>query len=82
MLPVPFLIGSFGQIFFFCELSERITKQFVEVDEEICNSHWYKLPIDIQKMYPMIIIGSQKPVSLYGLGNIECSREAFKNVNS
>lgn len=75
------MLVSFALIFSFCELGEQIMSQFNKIDEEICNFDWHLLPLDIQKIYPIIMIGTQAPVMLIGMGNIECTREAFKKVS-
>lgn len=81
IFPLPMLIGSLVEIFFFCELGERITNQFRKIDEEVWTIQWYTLPIEVQKIYAMIMIGTQLPVMLIGIGDIECTRKAFKNVS-
>lgn len=74
------LVWSFVQIFFFCELGERITSRFSNLGHEMCQCDWYTLPIDIQKVFPLIIAGMDTPIKLIGMGSIQCSRVAFKYV--
>lgn len=80
IFPLPMIFWSFTLIFMFCELGERLTAQFDEIDEEIFRSNWYAFPMDVQRMLPLIMDGTQEPIVLSGLGNILCTREAFKNV--
>lgn len=81
LIPVVIVWCAFGSIFIFCELGERLTGRFAEIDNEMCSSDWYTFPMDIQKMLPIILNGTQASVVLIGIGNISCTREAFKNVN-
>lgn len=82
VFPVPMMFAAFLQIFFLCELGERITHQYNEIDEEICRMKWYLLPIRMQKILPTIMIGTQTPVMLAGFGNMRCTREDFKTVRN
>lgn len=79
--PMVLAFWSFAVIFLFCELGERLTGRFNEIDNEIFGCDWYTFPADVQKMLPIILIGTQTPVLLNGVGNVQCTREAFKIVN-
>lgn len=41
---------------------------------------WYRFPIKLQKMLPIILIDAQQLVALDCFGSITCSREVFKQV--
>lgn len=73
---------SIGLAFFTCELGQRITNAFDGVDEELTQLDWYRLPIKVKKMLPMIIINAQEIVALKCFGSTLCGRESFKNVGS
>lgn len=79
-LAIVFAFWVFGQILVLCELCEYITGQFGEIDSEIMQYDWYKFPIEIQKMLPILICGTQNPTVMKGYINVEYSRETFKNV--
>lgn len=51
-----------------------------EIRNEIMRCKWYKFPMAIQKILPIILNGTEEEVGINGYGNIQCSREAFKNV--
>lgn len=65
----------------FCECGERVTKEFLEVNDRICQLKWYSLSIKMQRMLPNILLATQEPVVVQGFGNCSCTREAFKNVS-
>lgn len=75
------VIWSFVLIFLFSELGERLTNQFNEINKEILDYDWYAFPISIQKLIPTILTGTQDPVVIRGYGNINCTRDTFKQVN-
>lgn len=79
-VPCVMIYWSVVEIFLFCEFGERLTKRFDEIDDEIFDWDWYAFPIEIQKMLPIIMIGTQKQVRLEGFANIQCTRQTFKNV--
>lgn len=79
-LAVALLFWAFFQIFLYCEFGERLMERFDEIEDEVFNWSWYKMPLNIQKMLPIIINGIQQPVGLTGFGGIRCTREAFQNV--
>lgn len=71
---------SFSIIFAFCELGSQVTNQFNALDEKLCQSIWYLLPIEVQRMILIFMLDAQHAMFLRGYGNIECTRNAFKNV--
>lgn len=80
-MPTATAMWSFIQILFICELGQRLTNQFEQINDEICRFDWYSFPIDIQKALLILINGAQIPIEINGVGNILCTREAFKNVS-
>lgn len=80
MFAVALIFWSFVQIFAICEFGQRITGRFYEIKNEIFNWDWYTFPMDVQKIFPIIVIGTETPVELCGFGNIVCTRSSFKNV--
>lgn len=64
-----------------CELGERLTDRYNHIDMDIFCSNWYIFPQNIQKVLTLFLNGIQEPVVLSGFGNLEWSRESFKNVS-
>lgn len=77
-----FVMGIFALalVFIICELGQRMSDTFDEIDSTLDKSDWYLFPIEIKRMLPMIIANAQEPVSLECFGSIICSRNTFKNV--
>lgn len=75
------LFWSFIQIFLFCEFGERLTRQFININKELAECDWYKFPLNIRKLLPMVLNGTQNPLVLTGIGQLKCTRETFKAVS-
>lgn len=75
------MFWSFAANFLFCEFGENVTRRFNELDKTICQSEWYLLSIEIQRMLPTIIMITQKEIILQGFGGVDLTREAFKRVS-
>lgn len=72
---------GFGIIFLTCELSQRGSDIFVEINDEANTLDWYMFPDKIQRMLPTILIVTQQPVEFECFGSISCNRGSFKEVN-
>lgn len=72
---------AFGVVFLVCELSQRICDYFNSIDMMIGKWNWYLLPIEIQRILPLILIVVQQPFKFIGFGSVSCSRETFKKVS-
>lgn len=72
---------AFGIVFVVCELSQRASNAFEEIDYKIGAIDWYLLPESLKRMLPTIISNLHRPVVLKCFGSTLCSREAFKMVN-
>lgn len=73
---------AFGLIFVVCELSQRVTNAFEDLNDVIAEFNWYLFPSKLKKMLPTIMIVAQQPIEFECFGSISCSREAFKKVCS
>lgn len=71
---------AFGMMFTVCELCQRVTDSFDEINNRIMAFDWYKYPLKIQKLLPILLIGTQKPVVFECFGSISTLRETFKKV--
>lgn len=65
-----------------CELGHRLTSVFDRIGDEFIKFNWYQFPIEMNRMLPMILANTQKPVVLECFGSITCNREVFKSVSS
>lgn len=67
-------------VFFSCEIGQRFTNAYDEVDDAINQLDWYLLPMKVQRVLPVIMMKSQKEWSIECFGSIACNRETFKKV--
>lgn len=73
---------SLNMLLLFCEFGEQMSERFEEIYDLSCRMDWYLFPTDVQRMMPMILMGTQKPVVINGYGNVACTRLTFKTVAS
>lgn len=78
--PIVLTFWSFVNILFFCEFGKIVTSEFEDLDDIICQWDWHSFPIEIQRMLPIILISTQKPITLSGIANVVCDRDSFKKV--
>lgn len=74
------MLWCFFIIFSYCELGERFSGQFDEINKIIDECNWYLLPIEMQRMLPTIMMTTQKRIYLEGFLNVKLIRETFKKV--
>lgn len=72
---------SFCLVFIMCELGERLIHACNAIDDVISQLDWYLFPSNIQKVWPIIIVNSQKPICIPIFGRMNTSREAFQRVS-
>lgn len=72
--------AAFILISFACEIGQRFTNAFSDVDDVLGQLKWYLLPIEVQRILPIAIMYSQEPLLVKFFGNMSCSREQFKKV--
>lgn len=71
---------SFTAIFIACECAERLKTSFGTINDEIDAIVWYKYPLCVRRMIPILMAGAQQPVELCVIASISCNRLTFKNV--
>lgn len=72
---------AFGYVFITCELFQRLTDGFDEINDAVDQLKWYQFSNEIRKMLPTLLINVQQPVFIKCFGSISCSRETFKKVS-
>lgn len=75
------VLYAFGVMFIACELSQRLNIAFNDCNDIIVQFKWYLLPAEIQRLLPLIIHFSQRPVEVKCFGSTTCDRETFKYVS-
>lgn len=74
------ILSSFAVIFMYCEIGQRISNAFDEIDFGIGQLNWHSFPIDTWNILPNIIIAVKKPTVFRAFGTISCDRDTFKKV--
>lgn len=72
---------AFGTLFVACELGQRASNAFDEINDVIGQFDWYLFPDELKKILPIIMQFAQRPVDVEFFGSISCSREVFKRVS-
>lgn len=63
-----------------CELPDRISTEFDDLNDMIDRFDWYLLPLEIKKLLPMVMMNTQKSFGLTYFGSYRCNRESFRKV--
>lgn len=71
---------AFGAVFLMCELGQRGTNAFEEIDNVVKEFEWNLFSHEIQRILPKILIVTQKPVVFECFGSTSALRETFKQV--
>lgn len=79
-IPILFTFFAFVLIFMFCEVGERFIAAFENIHGELWLNEWYTFPMEVQRKLPFLIDFLENPTMIRGVGNIQCTREDFKNV--
>lgn len=76
------MIVTFSTFFAMCEFGEMVRKQFEIFDMELCGCNWYTFPIELQKLLLAFLPCTQRLRTIQGYADTQCTRDAFKRVNS
>lgn len=71
---------SFGLLFVYCEIGERVADNFEEINSAFCGMDWYLFPTEARRMMPIILMATRQAVQFKGYGNIPATRGTFKGV--
>lgn len=67
-------------VFVVCEVGQRFSNAFEELDVLISQTNWYLFPYKVQRMLPMIIVNAQQPIGIKCFGSVFCERGTFQQV--
>lgn len=76
------LFTMLGLVFFTCEIGQRFSSGFDNINDVIDQFDWYSFPVEIKKMLPIIIQMAQQQVAIECFGSIMCLRDTFKKVSA
>lgn len=71
---------AFASVSIPCELGDRLSSAFSVISDLIDQFKWYRFPIEVQRMLPIILITTQRPIAIECFGSILCVRAALKSV--
>lgn len=80
ILTVIEIVYAFGILVIICELCQRISQSFDEYSDMIDQFDWYLLPMEIQRMLPMIFMFTQQPIEIKYFGTMAYGRPTMKYV--
>lgn len=72
--------NTFFALYIICELGQRLSDAFEEINELIDQFQWYRFHKNMKRILPTAMIIVQKPVSVECFGSLLCGREVFKKV--
>lgn len=76
----PELFWSFLIVFLVCEFGEMFSNRFVVFSDTLDRCHWYLFPIELQRIFIIVVANAQRPTIIHAIGNAQCSREANNKV--
>lgn len=74
------VFDAFVIVFVICELGQRPTNAYEDLEDVIGQFDWYLFPIELQRMLPTFTNLTQQTIELPCFGSFACSRETFKKV--
>lgn len=80
--PIILIFWSFGAIVFWSETGQMMSNNLEEMKDILWQSEWYSFPIEIQRMLPMAVANTQRPILVHGFGNLLFHRQSIKQVSA
>lgn len=77
---IMFLNVVVSGLYLICEPGARTTTEFEMFEEELRKCEWYLLPIEMQRMYTILLSDTQNPIQMCSYGGIVCNRDTLKRV--
>lgn len=74
-------IGALLLVLLTCEVGQRFTNAFAEVDDDLTLLNFYLLPVKARRVLPMLIMYSQQPLIAQFFGSLSVTRDQFKRVS-
>lgn len=75
------ILYAFSNIFAYCEMGERISGSFGEIENLVNEMDWHLFPIQTQRLMLMLLMGTQRSVKFMGYGNFPANRITMKSVS-
>lgn len=83
VLTFPIFVLFIALVFVFvkCELAERLSIGFDDINDMIDDFDWYLFPHAMQNMLPIIMMYAQQRVGFECFGSCNCNRALFERVS-
>ena len=81
LIPTFELFGTFTFLFAPCELADRMSSKFDEINYLVNQLDWYPFSYDMNKMLLIILINARKEVGFQCFGSCVCNRDTFRKVS-
>lgn len=83
VVPILNMLWVIFLLFISCELGQRVSNEFDEIDDGVSALNWYRFPKNIWRVIPLIMTDTQQAVRINCFGkNITCTREIFQKVSA
>lgn len=81
MILTVLILWAMGLNLTVCERGEKVAHQFEQFSMVFCCCEWDNLPIELQRMYLILLSDTQQPKNIQTYAGILCTRETFKQVS-
>lgn len=75
------VLSVFGSVFLACEVGQRFSNLFEDINDQLDRLNWYLFPLNVQQLLPTILINAQEEVVFGYFGIITASRVQCQKVN-
>lgn len=72
---------SMFPFFLFCHFGGKVTQQFEDIGDAVYQLEWYRLPLNMQKNFQVVIALAQKRIYMRGYGDTRTTHSVFKKVS-
>lgn len=68
-------------LFVYCFYGKIATESFANMSDNLYDSNWQKLPIELQKHLVVMMANAQRPIFYHGFGIAVLNLETFTDVS-
>lgn len=76
------VLTVFGSVFLGCEVGQRFSNLFEDINDQLDRLNWYQFPLNVQQILPIILINAQEEVVIGYFGIITATRVQCQKVNA
>lgn len=75
-------LGIWIELFILWANGQWLTSRYEAFSVELCKCNWYSLSIEMQRLYFMFLLNTERRIHIHSYGGIVCSRETCKKVTA